>query len=190
MSIDFSRTSEHDYEYANNILLAPTISYVGLLTGNPEFDIWKLFSWLFVSYYWTFLNDFGQISPTTYIPMRDWATANFSQPTFYPSTNNIFINETLFETYSSYMNDTILPLLNYSLGAFSPLAAENRLNAYPTTFLREYNCMERHLKAPINLMFSVFTVVFAFISGLYTLIMCFSARHYKKDGLSPVYITI
>jgi len=71
MSIDFSRTSEHDHDYANNILLAPTINYVRLLTGNPEFDIWKLFSWLFVSYYWTFLNDLGQTSPTTYIPLRD-----------------------------------------------------------------------------------------------------------------------
>ena len=116
--------------------------------------------------YWTALNGLGEISPTTHVPLREWASANFTQVTFHSANNNIFVNQILFEVYTNYLNHTILPLLEYRIGEFRPLSVENRLQSAPTTFIRVYNCMERRLKSTTGRIFSVFAVVWAVMSGL------------------------
>ena len=156
--IDFMQTPALT---AANDLLAPTIALVRSHT-SPQFDFWKLMNWLFVSVYWTILNDLGQISPTHYI--FDGGVdclPNFSRPIQYLPTNNIFFNASLFNIYSAYLRNTIAPFLNFSTTAeILPLDNDNNhLRPVERTFLRSYSCIERRLKAPISWIFSVIAVV-------------------------------
>ena len=179
--IDFNRTSQVDYDTANN-LLQPTTSLLQTYIG-PNFDFWELTNWLFVSIYWSYLADLGQVRPTTYIREREQygiAIVDFSKPTSYPLTNNIFINETLFEIYSSYLRTVILPFLNYSLPEFYPLDDDNHLKPVDTTFSRSYSCSERQLKTPLDFIISVLAADYVLIIGAYRLVIFIAALVQKR----------
>jgi hypothetical protein len=165
-----------------NQLLAPTIATITL--KFPQIDLWKILNWLFVSYYWTFLNDVGQISTTTYPAVREWDRANFSQPLQHYATNNIFVNDTLFEIYSAYMTDTILPILDLPIPEFSAFSPQNRLQTVNATFVRSYSCVERRLKPTVSWIFSVMAVDYSLIGAAYTLSMYIAAKFQKRmhDG--------
>src|SRR5947207_1156160 len=91
----------------------------------------RLLNWLFVTDYWIQLSALVHTAPTLYsVTLR--GRPNFSHPTIYPSTNNIFVNETLFQIHSSYLQETILPLIrialpDLTLPQFLPLNDSNRL---------------------------------------------------------------
>jgi hypothetical protein len=184
--IDLQRTSPQDLDLANT-LLAPTIT---LIRAQTSFDFWKMINWLTISIHWTFLYNLGQTAPTIYPPLAGTSPIlpNFSNPTFYSDTNNIFVNDTLFEIYSTYLRETILPILNLSAPAFLPLNETNRLYPQETTFVRSYNCQKRVLKS--GWIFSVFSVDFAFASGAYTLVLIvagfFERRRQKQRGMNCI----
>jgi hypothetical protein len=180
--IDFNHASRADYDTANN-LLEPTTSLLQAYVGQ-NFNFLELTNWLFVSIYWTYLADLGQVRPTSYIREREQygiAIVDFSKPTSYPVTNNIFINETLFEIYSSYLRTVILPLLNYSLPEFSPIGADNHLKPVETTFGRSYSCSERQLKTPLNFLISVLAADYVLIIGVYRLVIFIAALVQKRQ---------
>jgi hypothetical protein len=103
---------------------------------------------------------------------------DFSNPTSYPDTNNIFVNNTLFQIYSTYLRETLSPLLNLSVPEFLPLNETNRFYPNEVTFLRSYDCQVRNLKPGI--VFSVFAVDFAFASGAYTLVLLIAGIYEKR----------
>jgi hypothetical protein len=182
MNVDLTRTDSQDFELANN-LLAPTIATLRNITSQPDIDIWKLTNWIFVSYYWAFLTDVGQIAPTTYVPLNQWANANFSYPTFHSPNYNIFVNASLFEIYMTYMNDTIFPFLQYGgIGEISPLTTDNQLTAGPATFIQVYNCTERTLKSAIAFILSVFATLWAVTHVLYALVRWITGRFARWDS--------
>jgi hypothetical protein len=163
--IDLTRTLTADLLNANT-LVKPTLSILGI----PDATIfWQLVSWVIVGYYWTILNDLGQTSPTIYAPippqpLPNWYQLNFSQATSLPSTNNIFVNETLFQVYSKFLNDTILPKVNLSRPNFTSISSENRLQPRIVTFVRSYTCQVRQWK-------SVFEATISIIQSIYVLSM-------------------
>jgi len=174
--IDTRVTSNTSLATANNIL-APTTDLIRTITGDPQFDIWKLFNWIVVSYYWIFLFDLGQTAPTYY----NWTPAalpNFTAPVRFTSQNNIFVNDTLFQIYSSYLLETIAPFLkryepSLVIPTFLPLSDNNSLNSTNQVFLRSYACVERRLKGWISATVSVLVADYAFITGFYSLfILC------------------
>jgi hypothetical protein len=185
--IDFSRTQTADFAAANS-LLAPTFSLLRAQAGSAQLNPWKFINWLFVSVYWTTLNEFGHTSPTPYVFLdtRAGSHPDFSRPIQFLPINNIFVNTTLFDIYSSYLRDTILPLLNYSSLEFAGLDSVNRLEQTERTFLRSYSCVQRTKKANITFIFSVFAVVYAFVSGGYTLVMLVAGalQSGKENGSS------
>jgi len=190
--IDYTRTLLTDLDKANN-LLAPVIGGVpsGVVT---DLDVWRLLNWVLVSYYWISLFDFGQTAPTYYKSsfVLD-AFPNFTEPVSYPSTNNIFVNDTLFQIYSATLNDEILPFLElfdptYSLPDFLPLNDENYLHPIEMSLLRSYSCVERQLKGWFPVMISVFVADYALIGGAYTVIVYIAGWWQKRrncDGKSP-----
>lgn len=181
--IDIHRTPERDF-WTANVILFPWIQL--LKSVRADFDIWTLLNWIFVTCYWLTLADLGQESPTLYAPLKDqsYIRDDLSTGIQYPSRNNIFMNNTLFTTYSSFLQDVILPLLlipSPSQG-FAPLDIENRFQASPTTFRRSYICTTRQWKAPLSAMFAILVTIYTFISGGYTLfIMCASWYQRRKD---------
>ena len=83
-SFDLTLTEQSDIDNAN-ALLGPAIQHLQVQL-NQTFNFWELINWIFVSFCWTFLADFGQINPSI-------------EQIALPHTNNIFLNETLFDLY-------------------------------------------------------------------------------------------
>ena len=91
-SIDKNRTLQADLDRANSFL-SPAISNLHVQLNLTSFDFWEVINWLYVSYYWIVLADFGQTAPTIYYDNNTLA----AQLT---STNNIFVNPTLLQNIS------------------------------------------------------------------------------------------
>ena len=183
-------TPSQNLEQANKIL-AQTITLVRAATGDPNFDFWQLMNWAMVSYYWIFLADFGQIQPM-YYDYTSSGLPNFSSPVPYPSTNNIFVNNTLFTIYAEYLANTVFPFLHkidtgLVLPNFLALDENNSLKPLPMTFLRSYSCTERQLKGWLSATISVLTTDYAFIVGGYKLVVWIAGkwcRSKHKEGKS------
>ena len=102
IAIAFLPTGEIDSAHTNNdtlttanALLDPTVQILQNILGKNTFDIWKFLNWIIVTGIGFYLGN----GPTAYdltVPQQ------LSTLSAFPSTNNIFINETLFEIYSGY----------------------------------------------------------------------------------------
>lgn len=192
--IDFTRTNPNDYILANNIL-RPTITLLRAAI-NPTFDIWRLLNWVFVSFYWTILADLGQIAPTTYnltnfLEGSPVWIANTSQPQqFFPPTNNIFVNETLFDIYSAYLRNTLLPFdPAFKVPAFSSLSSENQLMPVETGFIPSYACLQRQWKGVLSAIISVLVADYALFFGPYHAYLWFFGwlkTHRDENGLISI----
>jgi hypothetical protein len=161
--IDLAHTVAEDLTTANN-LLAPSVQLLEEILQVSAFDIWSFFNWVFVIYYWALLAGLGQIAPTAYD-----VTIPFSpQPIPFPSTNNIFVNETLFQIYSGYPNSTNSTLGDRAFVQGAPvLNNETRLKPIQTTLFRSYTCSQRRPKKPLDLIVSVLVADYALIVGFY-----------------------
>lgn len=169
-SLDLIHTSSSDLEVTNK-LLAPTMAYLQV----TPLQFWEVVNWLFVTFYWTILADLGQAVPTTY-PIDLNGEYVFSSPSTYLPTNNIFINETLYQIYSSFLHPTgDVPSLNRTIGAGLP----------NMTFIKSYSCTQRQLKSPINFIISVAVANYALIMGGYSFAILIAGsiqKHRRKDG--------
>jgi hypothetical protein len=197
--IDFEMTSSNDFDTANTIL-SPTIDLLqsASAAASIQLDFWELINWLYVSFYWTLLADLGQTSPTTHNPFSGTAEHYFSQAMKHPSTNNIFVNNSLFSQYSLYMTNTVMPLLGMPsvLTEFAPLTEQNQLEPVATTFARSYSCTLRTLRSPLTALVSVLVAEYAFLQGAYSLFLFVAGWYQKKrvrggaDPLGYTYILI
>jgi hypothetical protein len=130
---------------------------------------------MYVSFYWTALYDFGQISPA----LSDNQTAPIA-------ASNIFVNSSLFEIYASYLNNTIAPLLAVPLSDWTPDPYDvagltnATIQEVDTTFIRSYSCLERKIKAPISLIVQVITADYAFIALPYGFIISIAVLFEKR----------
>jgi hypothetical protein len=162
-----------------NSLLKPTVQVLRDISGDSSFDIWKLFNWMIVVLHWSLLANLGQIAPTAY----DTTIWNDPQPVPFPPTNNIFINQSLFEIYSGYSNSTLLPFF-MRVGITPPppvlLDDHNRLTPVETTLLRSYMCTQRQPRRSISLIISVISADYALIVGAYTITLYIAGRIQKK----------
>jgi hypothetical protein len=133
------------------------------------------------------LLDFGQVAPTVFQYDLRGNLVN-SEPTRYPSTNNIFVNDTLFEIYSSYLRHTVLPLFGYHLPEFSPLNATNKINGTDVSLKLLYSCKDLQLKSSEGLVISILVADWAFIASLYAIAIFLGAWWEQKkneDGILP-----
>src|SRR5205814_615076 len=96
---------------------------------------------------------------------------NFSQPAIYQSTYNIFVNASLFETYSTFLQQSILPILNYTIPEFLPLDDCNYLHPTNTTITRDYFCQELRPKHPVSIVVSVGGVSYSLIAAVFSIVL-------------------
>jgi len=142
---------------------------------------------MFISYYWIFLYDLGQIAPTTYsysdIIDNGPGVVNLSQaPKTHTSTNNIFINQTLFDIYYSYIRSTF----GSQVPQLSGPGNEAALERDDALFLQSYSCLQRQWKSPLNVLISVFAADYALFFGLYSLVFLIAGalQSQRKNGNS------
>jgi hypothetical protein len=163
-------TSESDYQTASQLL------FVGV-KGSQLTDNWQQLAWWFVATYWITLYDLGQVIP-------DYFYNNTYLAVSLPSTNNIFLNATLFETYFNIWNNV------WDVG--SPgfnLNATNRLHANPTTFLQTYACVQRVSKPILSIIINVIVADVSLTLAAYGFIIwileTFEKRHAGKPEKYP-----
>jgi hypothetical protein len=184
-SFDMTRTSQTDLDTANTIL-APAFNVLQQQIGHT-FDFWQVINWIFVSFYWAFLADFGQVNPSILNLPTQMQIA-------LPQTNNIFINNTLFEQYYSFLQDTVIPIIfpgspSSFFPTFNNVSDVNSLHSSETTFIRSYSCVVRMIKSPINFIISVVVGDYVFINGAYVIVIWVGAwiqERRNKNGKLPV----
>jgi hypothetical protein len=193
--IDTTVTSPSDLSAANAVL-APTIQLVQQFANAsniPNFNFWELMNWMFVSQYWALLADFGQLSPTTFTYNASTGTVISYNPVSYPSTYNIFVNDTLFDIYYSYLLNTVLPLFGAKLPEFSPLNQTNQISASNVSLKLLYACTDLQLKSSQNLVVSVVVADWALISMVFGIALFLGAWYEQlriHDGLYFVHFTL
>ena len=190
--IDRTRTSNKS-EILANTLLEAAISPIRNIAQQKgvDFDFWTFINFVLVSEYWGILLSLGQNQITEYPSSSDFwnsapnTTSEFSEPVSYDSNYNIFVNATLFNIYSSYLSNTLLPLSDVPPISFEPLSDQNQFRVEPTTFLRSYTCQVMEAKEPFVAFFSVITTVYVFTAGPFHFIV-FVAGYLKtrnnKEG--------
>jgi len=186
--VDTTLTLPSDLTAANTVL-APTIQLVEQAANSsniPNFNFWELMNWMFVSQYWAFLADFGQLSPTTFTYNAATGTVISYNPVSYLSTYNIFVNDTLFDIYYSYLLNTVLPLFRATFPEFSPLNENNQMSESNVSLKLLYACTDLQLKSSSNLVISVLVADWALITWLWTLALLAGAWYeqlHRDDGL-------
>jgi hypothetical protein len=185
--MDMTHTSPEQLTAANK-LLAPTIQLMRETTGDSTFDFWRFINWIYVTYYWGLLADIGLSAPTAY-DFTNYSNLNYPAAVPFPSTNNIFVNETLFQVYFEYYNSTILPIIvAQSGGPPQPppvlLNDETRFEPIQKTLLRSYICSQRERKEALSLIISVIAGGYALIVGAYKVVLILMGwwQKRKDDG--------
>jgi len=154
-----------------NTVLSPVITTLqksASINNVTNFEFWELMNWIFVSQYWLLLLDFGQIAPSTwnYDPQTVGGALDYG-PVKHTAENNIFVNETLFDQYNSYLRNTILPLFGgYNLADFLPLNSTNRMNESTTSLKMLYTCSDKQLKDSAGLIISVIVADWGMITSV------------------------
>lgn len=185
-ALDLNKTDKYDLENANNIL-----NQTGLVTigGVYTTGLWELINWIFVSKYWLTLYDTGQLFSVTY-QITDNGLLNFSNPFISDDTYNIFVNDTLFQNYSSHLAERIFPhLVGNVVGPnatveFLPLDDINRLHPANTSIFRTYTCTKRQLKGWFSLLVSVFAADYALVGGAYSIFMFIAGTIQRRTNSS------
>jgi hypothetical protein len=181
--IDMNQTTSGDYGNANAVF-QPFMT----ATNMDAQTFWKAINWIYVSLFWTSLYDLGQVSTTIY-----WTNTIFLlNATALPTTNNIFVNSSLFDEYSSFLETEIVPRLNYTL-EFSPVTNKNRAEPVNTTFVRSYSCLQRTQKDPIAIAVSILVADYSLIVGAYGLILAVAVYiqlHQRESGLAQCVLII
>jgi hypothetical protein len=173
-TIDTTRTPVTDLQSSVDII--PTT-----LPASNASAFWTKLNWVYVSLFWTVLYDLGQIAPTVYVNQSN-------TPITLPSTNNIFINPSLFDTYSTILEESILQDLgemNYPLPNFSSVNETNRLHPVGTTFLQNYTCTQRKRKEFLSVVISVLATDISLMLGVFGVVKS-SAEMWEKRKKGPM----
>jgi hypothetical protein len=171
-NVDLNKTSTTAISDANSILPST------LTTAETE-NFWRLINWIFVSLYWTVLYDVGAVSPTIYPDSSSWWVASTL-----PSTNNIFVNSTLFNIYSTFYNSSAAndSLSEDTLPRFQPVGQGNQLTPVDTTFWRSYACTQRQPKQPVSYAQQLLVGLCSLVPTGLSIFAFFLTLYYKRQA--------
>ena len=165
-------------------------------------------NWIFVVHYWSILLDFGQILPLYNRPNFTSSNQNYTgspdtlltnlvkseQLRSSPPTNNIFVNSTLFQSYSDYFYNTVI-LVAYGNDywfpvGMMPVTSENQMDQTGVSLNVLYSCTDVALKSGISLVIAVLVADWAFISTFLTIVVfvgAFLETRGKGDGNNSIF---
>jgi len=114
VSVTFLATDEiDDTQISADDLAAVNAILPSTFSRTEIASFWDTITWIFVSFFWMCLDDLGETSPTIY-PSTD-TNLPFANATILPPTNNILVNQILFDKYSSFLQTAVLnATLNFS----------------------------------------------------------------------------
>jgi hypothetical protein len=147
------------------------VEQVPTLFGLPEDPGFaSILASMFYIWYWISLADFGFTKDQCF-------DAN-------ESSSNPFVNQTLLDRYTAFMNDIAMP---YAFGNESwqeiinplPITESNQLQNSPLPFVKTYTCSQRQLKGWLSFSISVIAADTALVLGAYN-IFIFVASYLQK----------
>lgn len=170
--IDTERT---DIPYIVSILLPDEVGQQN--ATEIVLSLLSFVNWVVVSGYWLALYDAGQLTAVVYGSVWDEYSAadtpNLSDFIKTTSRYNIFVNQSLFQTFSDYMLQNVLTtatnLPNGISPQFLPLNDTNHVQPVDATVYRNFLCSERKIKGWFSLFISVFAADYAVVGGIYTI---------------------
>jgi hypothetical protein len=194
--IDLTRTKASDLNMAN-IIMSPMVTLFAEL-GQPNLDIWRFINWIYVSIYWFLLAEFGQVAPTVYhaggiILGSPISVPNASAPPIsYTDKHNLFVNDTLFESYDSFFRHTVLPMFKASqtLPEYMEVDGVNRLNETDAGFVRTYSCLERRWKGLVEAVVSVLVADYALFFGAYAAVIWVASFVQKRNVEGILFLVV
>jgi hypothetical protein len=173
--IDTTLTSTGDLSQAAALLPAS-------FSANNITTFWSTINWLYVSLYWTVLYDFRQTTPFYYPQLSHPGADLFSYAQELPSTNNIFTNPGIFDTYNTFLR-TLPNIASLGLDDFAPLTSTPNNILQPkenVTFLINYDCQELVQKSAASIVQAVLVGTFVFVQALYGGIALALGWYYKQ----------
>jgi hypothetical protein len=155
-------------------ILAPAMKVSGL----DGLKFWELIGRTFSMFYWLYLADFGQVSAIAN-RFSDVSRSDGQGSIVYPATNNIFVNQSLYQNYFEYIQGGQFPFNSKPLNHLneSPVPP---LQSMPVTFLQSYSCQRLELKSAISLLISIITADYPFLVLGYTLSMWVASKLEKR----------
>jgi hypothetical protein len=175
-------------QVTSNVSNSPDI-FIGFNTGfSSNEEWWEFVARAFYILYWVHLADLGQTSEFGTV-QSSISGYPYVESCVYSSAYNIFVNETLYHNYFTYIHN----LLNQRSNHFEGVVLLNSefttpLQPSDTTFLQSYSCQKRVLKSGVSLLISVIAADYAFIAGAYSLIIWVAAaiqKRQKSGNLTP-----
>jgi hypothetical protein len=173
-----------------NLILPPALQVENEDDPWSQKDFWNYLGLLFETVYWTFLGDFGQISPTEYPKVEDavneqnFSIFDFSVSETLPSTNNIFVNSSLYQIAWNTGTKSLQSPSSWQVPAFSN-SKNLPLTTNETVFIQSYLCEQRRLKSPFSLFITVVVADYALITGAYNFVLLIAViieKRRKKNG--------
>jgi hypothetical protein len=145
---------------------------------------------VYVTGYWNALGEFSEVTLTTALPVNDSYLRNASTSIRHSTKNNIFLNSTLYGIYTSFMTDTVIPLLDMPLpargiAALDPELAE-RYIVVETFFIRTLFRKVRRLKSPFVAIVAFAVAEYAFINAGYNVLMLIATWYQKRNRISEI----
>jgi hypothetical protein len=156
-NVEDPRGSSTTFSDLNNIF--------GLPADPPLSDI---LCWIFATWNSVTLFDIGQVADPTAVVQT-----------------NIFLNQTIYDNYNSFLRDVVVPFFNgssnYDPNFFNPLPLNgtNRLQATPIPLQTTYLCSQRQLKGWATVFISVIAADSALIMTAYSFFI-FIAGYFQK----------
>jgi len=155
----------------DEIALNQTFSAI-LDNGKFNFEqVWELIGRTFYLLYWLYLADLGQTSEIDVFSSK-----------LLPSSNNLFVNEALYQNYLEYYRKPggILDILGYSPLLWDFNQTFIPLQPIDTTFIQSYSCVQRQLKSGLSFLISIIAADYAFIIGGYTLVLWIASKIQRR----------
>jgi len=153
----------------------PPVLPPGLWTNTT---FWQYMGVLFEGLHWMFLADFGQTLSTAYPFFDGYNTTDidFSGAESVPSTYNIFVNSTLYQSALRMMAYGLTQ--SYDNGSFADVGLNLpvlKADDFPLVFnetvlVQSYYCQQRRLKQPASLLATLLAADYVLIIGGYKLV--------------------
>ena len=161
------------------------------LVNDPNTKFWQGIGLFFQTRYWLYLADFGQIYPT-FFPGNTFLR-NFSDSSNLPSTNNLFVNSSLYDITNNTLITGLMGNIDQGLNV---VPAFNSTNGVPlqqnssVVINQSYYCQQRKPKGWLNMFLTIVAADYALTIGGYALVILIASQlqKYREAGIHQIFL--
>jgi hypothetical protein len=159
-------------------IFAPALAHSGL----EALKFWEIIGRRFSIIYWICLADFGQVSAVNN-EYADVSKSDLPGPFSYPATNNIFVNQSLYQNYLEYLQSDQFPFNWAGENQFANLTKtlDEPLQPSDEMFLQSYSCQHLQVKTAISFVIAVISADYPFLIVGHLLVVWIASKLEKRQ---------